>query len=54
VVDGFHAIGMPSARLADVTLTPACGLPSLPPAGAVVVQRVAVDAARELTEKEQG
>jgi methionine synthase II (cobalamin-independent) len=54
VVDGFHAIGMPSARLADVTVTPACGLPSLPPAGAVVVQRVAVDAARELTEKEQG
>ncbi|KGN37018.1 methionine synthase [Knoellia subterranea] len=53
VVDGFRAVGMPSARLADVTVTPACGLPALTPRGAVAVQRVAVDTARELTEKEQ-
>jgi hypothetical protein len=29
-------------------------MPSLPPQGAVTVARVAIDTARELTEKEQG
>lgn len=54
VADGFAAVGMPSARLAEVTVTPACGLPGLTPPQAVTVQRVAADAARELTEKEDG
>ena len=53
-VDGFSRVGLPLSALADVTVTPACGLPGLTPQGAVAVQRVAIDAARELTEKEQG
>ena len=53
VVEGFGRVGLPPATLADVTVTPTCGLPSLTPQGAVAVQRVAVDTARELTEKEQ-
>lgn len=53
VVDGFARVGLPTATLADVTVTPACGLPSLTPREAVDVQRVAVATARELTEKEQ-
>lgn len=52
VVDGFARVGLPAATLADVTVTPACGLPSLTPRGAVDVSRVAVATARELTEKE--
>ena len=54
VVDGFSRVGLPVASLADVTVTPACGMPSLTPQGAVAVSRVAIDTARELTEKEQG
>ncbi|MDT0213624.1 methionine synthase [Rothia sp. ARF10] len=53
VLDGFARVGLPVAALADVTVTPACGLPSLTPRGAVDVSRVAVATARELTEKEQ-
>lgn len=53
VTDGFSRVGLPASSLADVTVTPACGLPSLTPRGAVDVQRVAIDTARELTEKEQ-
>ncbi|MFW5474600.1 methionine synthase [Knoellia sp. CPCC 206450] len=53
VVDGFARVGLPAATLADVTVTPACGLPALTPRGAVDVSRVAVATARELTEKEQ-
>lgn len=53
VADGFSRVGLPASSLADVTVTPACGLPSLTPRGAVDVQRVAIDTARELTEKEQ-
>jgi methionine synthase II (cobalamin-independent) len=54
VLDGFSRVGLPVASLADVTVTPACGMPSLTPQGAVAVARVAIDTARELTEKEQG
>ncbi|MFC7491667.1 MULTISPECIES: methionine synthase [unclassified Knoellia] len=52
VVEGFGRVGLPLASLADVTVTPTCGLPSLTPRGAVDVQRVAVAVAGELTEKE--
>lgn len=54
VLEGFSRVGLPVASLADVTVTPACGMPSLTPQGAVGVARVAIDTARELTEKEQG
>lgn len=53
VVDGFSRVGLPPSTLADVTVTPACGLPALAPRGAVDVLRVAVATSRELTEKEQ-
>ncbi|KGN32294.1 vitamin-B12 independent methionine synthase [Knoellia sinensis KCTC 19936] len=54
VADGFGRVGLPVSLLADVTVTPACGVPGLTPRGAVAVHRVAVDTARELTDKEQG
>lgn len=53
VVEGFARVGLPMSALADVTVTPTCGLPGLTPRGAVDVSRVAVATARELTEKEQ-
>lgn len=53
VTEGFTRTGLPVASLAAVTVTPSCGLPSLTPTGAADVQRVAIDTARELTEKEQ-
>ena len=53
VTDGFFRVGLPASSLADVTVTPTCGLPALTPRGAVDVLRVAVATARELTEKEQ-
>ncbi|CAN7143933.1 methionine synthase [Knoellia sp. LjRoot47] len=53
VTEGFDRVGLPASALADVTVTPACGLPSLTPRGAADVQRVAIATARELTEKEQ-
>lgn len=52
VLDGFSRVGLPLASLADITITPTCGLPALTPQGAVGVQRVAIDVARELTDKE--
>lgn len=54
VIDGFSRVGLPLSALADVTITPTCGIAGLTPQGAVGVQRVAIDVARELTEKEQG
>lgn len=53
VLKGFSAMGMPSAHLADVTVVPTCGLAGLTPREAVDLQRVAIDTAGELTEKEQ-
>ena len=52
VSDGFSRVGLPMSCLADVTITPTCGLPALTPQGAVGVQRVAIAVAGELTEKE--
>lgn len=53
VIDGFSRVGLPMASLADLTVTPTCGLPALTPRGAVDVQRVAIAVAGELTDKEQ-
>lgn len=53
VVDGFSRVGLPVSALAEVTVTPTCGVPSLTPRGAVDVQRVAIAVAGELTDKEQ-
>ena len=50
LVEAWRRVGLPLADLTNVTLTPACGLAGLTPSGAASVQRLAVDAARALTE----
>lgn len=50
LVEAWRRVGLPVAELSRVTLTPACGLAGLTPSGARNVQRLAVDAARALTE----
>ena len=50
LIQAWHRVGLPLADLSAVTLTPACGLTGLSPTGAARVQRLAVDAARALTE----
>ncbi|MHB8186978.1 MAG: uroporphyrinogen decarboxylase/cobalamine-independent methonine synthase family protein [Dermatophilaceae bacterium] len=50
LVQAWRRVGLPLADLSNVTLTPACGLAGLSPSGARSVQRLAVDAARALTE----
>ena len=50
LVEGWRRVGLPRSDLSRVTLTPACGLAGLTPSGARSVQRLAVDAARALTE----
>jgi methionine synthase II (cobalamin-independent) len=50
LVDAWRRVGLPVSDLSRVTLTPACGLAGLTPSGARSVQRLAVDAARALSE----
>jgi hypothetical protein len=50
LVEAWRRVGLPLSDLSRVTLTPACGLAGLTPSGARDVQRLAVDAARALTE----
>jgi methionine synthase II (cobalamin-independent) len=50
LVEAWRRVGLPLPDLSRVTLTPACGLAGLTPTGARDVQRLAVDAARALTE----
>jgi len=50
LLEAWHRVGLPLADLAQVTLTPACGLAGLTPSGARGVQRLVVEAARALTE----
>jgi methionine synthase II (cobalamin-independent) len=50
LVEAWRGVGLPLSDLSRVTLTPACGLAGLTPSGARNVQRLAVDAARALTE----
>lgn len=52
VLDGFEQAGLGAQRLAEITLTPACGLAGLSLAQARRVQQATVDAARELSEVE--
>jgi methionine synthase II (cobalamin-independent) len=54
LVEPWHRIGMPSARLLDVVVTPACGLGTRAPDLARAVQRAAVETARELEERSSG
>ncbi|CCH77098.1 conserved hypothetical protein [Nostocoides japonicum T1-X7] len=53
-VDRFLAawreVGLPASRLADLVVTPACGLAGLTPQGARDVQRVVRDTARQLAD----
>lgn len=51
LVDAWRRIGMPSASLVDVVVTPACGLGAESPELARTIQQAAVDAARELQER---
>ncbi len=46
----WREVGLPTARLADLVVTPACGLAGLSPRGARDVQRAVCDAARQLTD----
>jgi methionine synthase II (cobalamin-independent) len=50
LVEAWRRVGLPVSDLSRVTLTPACGLAGFTPAGACTAQRLAVDAARALTE----
>ena len=50
LVEAWRRVGLPLPDLSRVMLTPACGLAGLSPSGARSVQRLAVDAARALTE----
>lgn len=51
VEDAWRRIGMPPGGLADIVVTPACGLAGLAPELARSVQRAAVDVAAELDER---
>jgi methionine synthase II (cobalamin-independent) len=51
VEDAWRRIGMPLGGLADIVVTPACGLAGLAPELARSVQRAAVDVAAELDER---
>ena len=50
-VEAWRRIGMPLASLADIVVSPACGLGTAEPALARTIQRAAVDSARELEER---
>jgi methionine synthase II (cobalamin-independent) len=51
LVDPWRGVGMPLSSLADVVVTPTCGLAGRSPQTARTVQRVAVEAAAELAER---
>lgn len=51
VTDAWRRVGMPLGSLADIVVTPACGLAGATPAGARSMLRTAVDTARELAER---
>lgn len=54
LVEAWRRIGMPLASLADVVVTPACGLATARPDVARAVQQAAVDTATELEERSAG
>lgn len=51
IVEAWQRTGLPLSALADIVVSPACGLAGLTPAGARDVQRSAVEVARELSEQ---
>lgn len=51
LVEGWQRTGLPLSGLADIVVSPACGLAGLTPAGARDVQRSAAEVARELSER---
>jgi len=51
LAEPWHDLGLPVSRLADIVVTPACGLAGLTPGQARDVQRVCIDSARELAER---
>lgn len=51
IVEPWSGVGMPLSSLADVVVTPACGLAGRTPETARGVQRAAVEAAAELAER---
>jgi methionine synthase II (cobalamin-independent) len=51
VSSSWREVGLPAGRLADLVVTPACGLAGLTPQQARDVQRVCIDSARELAER---
>ena len=51
LAEPWHDLGMPVSVLADIVVTPACGLAGLTPEQARDVQRVCIDSARELAER---
>ncbi|GAA5024265.1 methionine synthase [Terrabacter aeriphilus] len=51
LVAAWTRVGLPLARLADLVVTPACGLGSATPPVARAVQRAAVETARELEQR---
>jgi hypothetical protein len=54
IVQAWQRTGLPLSVLADIVVSPACGLAGLTPAGARDVQRSAVEVARELSERAEG
>jgi hypothetical protein len=51
LVEAWQRTGLPLSALADIVVSPACGLAGLTPSGATSVQRSAVEVARELSER---
>ena len=51
--EGLERAGLGADSLAQLTITPACGLAALTPKGAHDVHRMAIDVARELSEEAQ-
>ncbi len=54
VIEGLDRAGLDATWLAHVVITPTCGLAGLTASGAQDVHRMALDVARELTERAEG
>lgn len=53
LVEAWRRIGMPLTRLADMVVTPACGLAGASPEMAATISRATVETAAELDERSQ-
>jgi methionine synthase II (cobalamin-independent) len=54
LVEPWHRVGMPLSALADVVVTPTCGLAGASPQGARSILRAAVETAVEISERAAG